>query len=76
MKELLVRGPYWVQFMVDAPSRGGCRGPLWVHRSCLPGSTWTVQAYHVVCEMSKVGVQIEALVYKVAYMNGKHSILR
>ena len=55
--KLLVKGPEYARSMADTPSRGDCRGRLWVHH--LPVSSWIVRTHRVVWERSTIGVRIE-----------------
>ena len=58
-EKMVVRGAARSQSMADVPSRGDCRGHVWVHHMCLPDSTWIIRTSRVVWERSKIAVQME-----------------
>ena len=58
VEELMAKGANRSQSMADVPSRGDCRGRMWVHHIRLPGSTWIVRTCRGVWERSRIGVQM------------------
>ena len=59
MEKLVVKGPCRSQSMADPPSRGDCRGRIWVHHMRLPTSIWIVRTHRVVWERSRIGIKLE-----------------